>query len=312
MGIRFECVHCGHTLHVKDYLAGKRGICPHCQGKIDIPRTSTEIASGDEPSGIAVELKSAFEEQPTREMRPEDVASHAAETALAPTSAPTSTDDTLVNRQMATTSGGDPIAEAPQLQWYVLPPGSMTKYGPAQGEMMRAWLQEGRVPADALVWREGWPQWRAAAAVFPYLAQAVPGAMPARPTATVSNNSAPVSTVASNALPSGTVRTNTTAMASGPTATVPFEIGPAAQQLPAQRPVVVGDVTDDATVVPYAAGPGEAVVLGEDDAQPVNKRAAARHKPPRKMREQRSLIIALLVVLVVVFLPLLVWVLLHQ
>ena len=74
MGIRFECGHCGHTLHVKDYLAGKRGVCPHCQGKIDIPSGPT-YQGPDEGGPVAVELRTAFDEQPTREMRPEDVQS---------------------------------------------------------------------------------------------------------------------------------------------------------------------------------------------------------------------------------------------
>ncbi len=251
MGIRFECIHCGHTLHVKDYLAGKRGICPHCQGKIDIPHSSTIIASGDEPSGIAVELKSALDEQPTREMCPQDVVNHqAAEMAVGPTVSANAT-DTVAGQRVPQAAGGvvgDPIAEAPQLQWYVLPPGSMTKYGPAQGEMMRAWLEEGRVAADALVWREGWPQWRGAASVFPRLGQAAGPAPSAHSAAAAPTNSAPVNTV--------------------PVVSVPLADGP---------------ITDDAAVVPYATGTGaESVVLGEDDAQPLPSRAATRHKPPRK------------------------------
>jgi hypothetical protein len=34
---------------------------------------------------------------------------------------------------------------------------------------MSAWLAEGRVSADSLVWREGWRDWREAGAVFPHL-----------------------------------------------------------------------------------------------------------------------------------------------
>jgi hypothetical protein len=36
MGIRFTCPN-GHKLHVKTYLAGKRGVCPQCGAKILIP-----------------------------------------------------------------------------------------------------------------------------------------------------------------------------------------------------------------------------------------------------------------------------------
>jgi hypothetical protein len=36
MGIRFTCPN-GHKLHVKSFLAGKRGVCPQCGAKILIP-----------------------------------------------------------------------------------------------------------------------------------------------------------------------------------------------------------------------------------------------------------------------------------
>ena len=39
MGIRFRCPN-GHKLHVKDFLAGKRGICPKCGAKFQIPEES--------------------------------------------------------------------------------------------------------------------------------------------------------------------------------------------------------------------------------------------------------------------------------
>jgi hypothetical protein len=34
---------------------------------------------------------------------------------------------------------------------------------------MRTWISEGRVGSDSLVWREGWPDWQQAGAVFPQL-----------------------------------------------------------------------------------------------------------------------------------------------
>jgi hypothetical protein len=52
--------------------------------------------------------------------------------------------------------------------WYVRPPAG-GQYGPARGDVMRKWLGEGRVTTDSLVWREGWPDWRPAAKVFPDL-----------------------------------------------------------------------------------------------------------------------------------------------
>ncbi len=65
----------------------------------------------------------------------------------------------------------DPIGEAPEAVWYVRPP-SGGQYGPADGEIMRRWLDEGRVGADSLVWREGWPDWKTATSVFASLRQA--------------------------------------------------------------------------------------------------------------------------------------------
>ncbi len=43
MGIRVFCPN-GHRLHLKSFLAGKRGVCPHCQAKFDIPSTSDPAA----------------------------------------------------------------------------------------------------------------------------------------------------------------------------------------------------------------------------------------------------------------------------
>jgi hypothetical protein len=52
--------------------------------------------------------------------------------------------------------------------WYIRPP-TGGQFGPAPGEMMRAWISEGRVSSDSLVWREGWRDWQEAGAVFPKL-----------------------------------------------------------------------------------------------------------------------------------------------
>ena len=43
MGIRFLCPN-GHRLNVKSFLAGKRGICPHCNAKFEIPFESVAAA----------------------------------------------------------------------------------------------------------------------------------------------------------------------------------------------------------------------------------------------------------------------------
>ena len=70
---------------------------------------------------------------------------------------------------MSPPEAGDPLAEAPDAKWYVSPPGG-GQFGPANADMMRTWIAEGRVTADSLVWREGWDDWAEASTVFPQLA----------------------------------------------------------------------------------------------------------------------------------------------
>jgi hypothetical protein len=45
MGIRFRCPS-GHKLHVKAFLAGKRGVCPHCGARFVIPATEEAEPAG--------------------------------------------------------------------------------------------------------------------------------------------------------------------------------------------------------------------------------------------------------------------------
>jgi uncharacterized protein DUF4339 len=54
-------------------------------------------------------------------------------------------------------------------RWCVTPIDGSASYGPAEAQQMRCWLREGRISADAFVWREGWTQWERAGVVFPQL-----------------------------------------------------------------------------------------------------------------------------------------------
>ena len=112
MGIHIRCPN-GHELNVKSHLAGKRGVCPHCGARFQIPGHSHQ----DSHPYV------------------------------------------------------DPIAESPESLWHVRPP-SGEQYGPADAATIERWLAEGRVPADALVWRQGWPEWRTAASTFHQLRSA--------------------------------------------------------------------------------------------------------------------------------------------
>jgi hypothetical protein len=54
MGIRFNCPN-GHKLNVKEFLAGKRGVCPQCGAKFIIPTPAEGVpAEAAQPVGIGV------------------------------------------------------------------------------------------------------------------------------------------------------------------------------------------------------------------------------------------------------------------
>ena len=195
MGIRFYCPN-GHKLNVKEFQAGRRGICPFCGAKIQIPTQSTRPSSraaqqrqrsesggdveGDPtspPASATPPDEIVIDGPPGPEVAPVEpvVVSRAVAEAKAPVATSTAevppqanpepSPPTAPPRQPA---GTDPITEAPEMIWYVRPP-SGGQFGPAAGDVMRNWLAEGRVSADSLLWREGWRDWQEAGNVFPQL-----------------------------------------------------------------------------------------------------------------------------------------------
>ena len=75
----------------------------------------------------------------------------------------------------------DPLVEEGDVVRYVHP-ASGGQFGHASADVMRAWIAEGRIAADSLVWHEGWHNWQTAGNVFPQLspAQALSDAEPAQ------------------------------------------------------------------------------------------------------------------------------------
>jgi len=154
MGIKFLCPN-GHKLNVKSYLGGKKAICPKCGARVLVPGAEQATAVADpgsvegDSSVDSVDLSSQpHAAQPIAAMTP----AAAGPLPEAPPAQPP-----------------DPIDEAPTAVWYVRPV-TGGQFGPAPGEIMRAWIHAGRVGASSLVWRAGWPDWRSAAATFPQLA----------------------------------------------------------------------------------------------------------------------------------------------
>jgi hypothetical protein len=176
MGIRFYCPN-GHKLNVKSFLAGKRGICPDCGAKVLIPVPDTGSGSADPEVPETPETPVAESETPTPSHEVPVSALPLASTGLIPGTEGVATgEEDHTPEVVVATDGpndvqvGDPIDENPDAVWYVrLTSGN--QYGPAVGDIFRGWIAEGRVTPDCLVWREGWPEWQRASAVFPQLIQ---------------------------------------------------------------------------------------------------------------------------------------------
>lgn len=169
MGIRVTCPN-GHVLNVKSHLAGKKGRCPSCEAIFEVPSGSAdEELDADAP-------RTAFDqidiEQLTRESaqsgsrpvgvprpRPENRGGASGEGSVSVAVV----DDPA--REPGKSSGGNsPPAEItsdPSAVWYVRR-ASGEQYGPAQSMMFWQWVQEGRVPEDSHVWKQGWPEWKSA------------------------------------------------------------------------------------------------------------------------------------------------------
>jgi hypothetical protein len=192
----------------------------------------------------------------------------------------------------------DAIDEAPAAVWYVRP-ASGGQFGPAPGETMRAWIDEGRVAATALVWRAGWPEWRSAAATFPKLAATVAapwtqapgyGAAPAAPAMPVQSN--PWGAAAPQmAAPLGMAPVAPAGMVMAP-------VQPVGMAAPAGFPV--GQVLGG-QVVGGLAGPTESYV-GTDNADDASSRVRKRRRQQTDMTMIVSIILVVLTVVLVVVL----------
>jgi hypothetical protein len=160
MGIRLECPN-GHKLHVKSFLAGKRGICPDCGAKFIIPSASQIGAAEMAENGFAKGKIHTTDDEPA-------AAISKVSTELASTSAPAAG----VLENVASAPPADPVplvVEAPvppiaqpaPAVWYLRPEVG-GQFGPATEETLKMWIAEGRVTENSLLWCNGWPEWKAA------------------------------------------------------------------------------------------------------------------------------------------------------
>jgi hypothetical protein len=164
MGIRFACHVCGKHLNIKRELAGRRGVCPSCAARFRIPFEDAEKSSPAESSKASVQSGGQLGTIATSVVSSAEPAAPAHSTGGegVPTVSPLS--------DIAST---ELLDDAPDATWYVRPP-SGGQYGPASSDILKQWIEEGRVAATALLWRDGWPQWRDASEALPELSGQLP------------------------------------------------------------------------------------------------------------------------------------------
>ena len=152
MGVRFACPN-GHNLHVKAHLAGKRGLCPECGTKFIVPNFSGGVAA--DPDAVAATANSAGGLAPSS-----GLGGVSPEASVSVNLGPPPRPAAARAPAGAAAAGSAPLPAADDGQWYVRPP-TGEQFGPASTVLFRQWIAEGRVAADAWVWRSGWADWKA-------------------------------------------------------------------------------------------------------------------------------------------------------
>ncbi|MCA9139780.1 MAG: DUF4339 domain-containing protein [Planctomycetales bacterium] len=193
MGIRFSCHGCAKPLNIKSELAGRRGVCPDCRVKFRIPLADAEFSLPLEESAASQLSERRSQEQ----QAPENASRRAGQNSTGQSrSSQVGSNQVLSNQGMADSgySGAGPatleldrrasiatsgqeidlLSGDPTATWYVRPP-SGGQYGPATEDVLKSWIAEGRVAKNALLWRDGWAQWREASEALPEISDSLPG-----------------------------------------------------------------------------------------------------------------------------------------
>ena len=151
MGIVSHCPN-GHRIKVKDYLAGKIGICPSCSARFRIPLANASPARV--PDRPAASTPSVAAVVPYG-------------SALPAASPVDSGDDLLIEISPADQRIPAVISEAAAASWCIALPGGQPSAA-MTGEALLDWLTSGRATGGELVWRSDWSDWRPVADVFPH------------------------------------------------------------------------------------------------------------------------------------------------
>ena len=183
MGIKFYCPN-GHKVNVKSFLAGKKGLCPKCGVRVDIPLES-QIAD-DAPRIRGGAANDELEDSP----EPYE-ANVGSATALAGMEQgddfSPGIDIPRMNPQRGGSGANSFYEKEPAADDSLLPPGSESnrsytgkavwhvrlangqQIGPLDDVGLQQWVSEGQLGDHDLIWRNGWPQWQPATAVVSQL-----------------------------------------------------------------------------------------------------------------------------------------------
>jgi uncharacterized protein DUF4339 len=145
MGIRFHCPN-GHKLNVKSELAGKKAICPDCGAKLVVPAAGAASSESSIHQDTTVGRFGAAE---------------AGESRIIGTVAPSVALHNPVSSAVQASEGSPRLAAIKArsaVVWYIRPV-SGGQFGPVDDKELCAWIADGRLTADAYVWRAGWPDW---------------------------------------------------------------------------------------------------------------------------------------------------------
>jgi hypothetical protein len=145
MGIRFRCPICDKKIHVKDFLAGKRGICPKCDAGVDIPLVSQLPPSLNKKS------------------RKRSGVTTVRDVPAVASSTPSPTHGRLIGTTEYPTV--DPLIEFPKRPWFVATPDGRD-LGPLAASEVREMIDVGDIVAETSVRRDDWPIPLVAAAVW--------------------------------------------------------------------------------------------------------------------------------------------------
>lgn len=165
MGIRVSCPN-GHVLNVKSHLAGKKGRCPSCDAVFEVPnRAAEEELDADAPrtafDQIDIEQLTKESRESARKAGGGEVRPRVPAGTKSSTSGEESVSVAVLDAPPKESGPPNEITGDPNAVWYVRR-ASGEQYGPAQGMMFWQWVQEGRVPEDSHVWKQGWPEWKSA------------------------------------------------------------------------------------------------------------------------------------------------------